>query len=179
MNYIITGIITLIVGTILLNIEYTSFANEDSSKERERKERQERIYHEEIERLRQERELLRHERGEIKRLRHEIEKEIKQTLHKERYLINHKKYTPISYPLTNTVVERSQLIKGTISGFADNKYYFLIIQSHNFGKLYYPQQELFSVRWEKIGIYGCEIKSMVINMILLLLRLLKMKKLNL
>jgi hypothetical protein len=63
-------------------------------------------------------------------------------------------YADIFSPSMKSVVKHHQLIKGTIDNLDPYKYYFLIIQSRHFGKLYYPQQELFSVTWQTIGIYG-------------------------
>jgi hypothetical protein len=62
--------------------------------------------------------------------------------------------TQILFPSMNNIVKRRQSIKGTISEFVSHEYYFLIIQSHHFGKLHYPQQELFSATWEAVGVYG-------------------------
>ncbi|MDM8562583.1 hypothetical protein QUF54_04435 [Candidatus Marithioploca araucensis] len=62
--------------------------------------------------------------------------------------------TQILFPSMNSIVKRRQSIRGTISRFVSQEYYFLIIQSHHFGKLHYPQQELFSATWEAVGVYG-------------------------
>ncbi len=95
MNYLLKVIIGgVIVGIIVLYIEYRFFTNEEpfylqiSSEERERKEIQERIYHEEIERLRKERERLSREKEKIEQLRRETEEQERIRREREKFQSN-------------------------------------------------------------------------------------------